>query len=99
MDDIRIVADNLQDGVAGHKSVPYLVRNDGGIDRIEDLKGKVVATNGAGGAFDVAMRWMLLQHHLEDKKDYTTVETDYANMGPMLLERKAALIIGANPWR
>jgi len=98
MADVRVIADNLQDGVAGHDSVSYLVRNDGGIARVEDLKGKVIATNGAGGAFDVAMRWMLFQHHLEDKRDYSTVETDYANMGPMLLERKAALIIGANPW-
>lgn len=98
LDDIRIVADANQDGVEGHESVPFLVRNDGGIDTVEDLKGKVVATNGAGGAFDVAMRWMLFQHHLEDRKDYTAVESDYANMSAMLLERKAALIIGAMPW-
>ena len=98
LDDIRIVADNNQDGKAGHKSVPFLVRNDGGITRVEDLKGKVLATNGAGGAFDVAMRWMLRQHHLDDKKDYNTVETDYANMGAMLIGRKADLIIAANPW-
>ena len=44
LDDIRIVADNNQDGKAGHKSVPFLVRNDGGIARVEDLKGKVLAT-------------------------------------------------------
>jgi sulfonate transport system substrate-binding protein len=98
LDDIRIVADANQDGAEGHKSVPFIVRNDSGIERIEDLKGKVVATNGAGGAFDVAMRWMLRQHGLEDRKDFTAVEADYANMNAMLLERKVALIIGANPW-
>lgn len=98
LDDIRIVADANQDGAEGHKSVPFLVRNDSGIKVVEDLKGKVIATNGAGGAFDVAMRWMLFQHHLEDRKDYTAIESDYANMTAMLLERKAALIIGANPW-
>jgi NitT/TauT family transport system substrate-binding protein len=98
MDDIRIVADANQDGAHGHKSVSFLVRNDGGIAKVEDLKGQVVATNGAGGAFDVAMRWMLHQHGLEDRKDYTAVESDYANMPAMLLEKKAALIIGANPW-
>lgn len=98
LDDIRIVADANQDGADGHKSVPFIVRNDSGIERVEDLKGKVVATNGAGGAFDVAMRWMLRQHGLEDRKDYTTVEADYANMSAMLLDRKVALIIGANPW-
>jgi NitT/TauT family transport system substrate-binding protein len=98
LDDIRIVADANQDGAEGHKSVPFLVRNDSGIKTVEDLRGKVIATNGAGGAFDVAMRWMLFQHHLEDKRDYTAIESDYANMTAMLLERKAALIIGANPW-
>ena len=98
LDDIRIVADANEDGAEGHRSVPFLVRNDGGIARIEDLKGKVVATNGAGGAFDVAMRWMLYQHHLEDRKDYTAIEADYATMSAMLLEGKASLIIGAMPW-
>jgi sulfonate transport system substrate-binding protein len=98
LDDIRIVADANQDGAEGHKSVPFLVRNDTGIAAVEDLKGKVVATNGAGGAFDVAMRWMLHQHQLDDKRDYVAVESDYANMNAMLLEGKAALIIGAMPW-
>ena len=78
--------------------MPFMVLNDGGIARVEDLKGKVIATNGAGGAFDVAMRWMLHQHGLDDKRDYNAIESDYANMPAMLLSRKAALITGANPW-
>jgi sulfonate transport system substrate-binding protein len=49
-------------------------------------------------ANDVALRWMLHQHGLEDKRDYSTIESDYANMPAMLMSRKAALIIGANPW-
>ena len=98
LEDVRVVADANQDGADGHKSVSFMVLNDGGIARVEDLKGKVIATNGAGGAFDVAMRWMLHQHGLEDKRDYSAIETDYANMPAMLLSRKAALIIGANPW-
>jgi NitT/TauT family transport system substrate-binding protein len=98
LDDVRVVADANQDGAEGHKSVPFMVLNDSGIARVEDLKSKVIATNGAGGAFDVAMRWMLHQHGLDDKRDYSAIETDYANMPAMLLSRKAALIIGANPW-
>ena len=38
------------------------------------------------------------QHGLDDKRDYTTVESDYANMPAMLMSRKAALVTGANPW-
>jgi sulfonate transport system substrate-binding protein len=98
LNDVRVVADANQDGAEGHKSVPFMVLNDGGIARVEDLKGKVIATNGAGGAFDVAMRWMLHQHGLDDKRDYNAIESDYANMPAMLLSRKAALVTGANPW-
>ena len=98
LEDVRVVADANQDGAEGHRSVSFMVLNDGDIARVEDLKGKVIATNGAGGAFDVAMRWMLHQHGLDDKRDYTAIETDYANMPAMLLSRKAALVTGANPW-
>jgi len=98
MDDIRIVADGFQDGIDGHLSTPYMVRNDSGIRTIEDLKGKVVATNGFGGAYDVAMRSMLRQHHLEDKRDYSVIESDFAHMSVMLLERKADLVIGSMPF-
>ncbi len=98
MTDIRIVADGGQDGVDGHRSVPFLVRNGGGITRIEDLKGRVVESNGAGGAYDMAMRWMLKQHGLDDRRDYTVIETDYANMAAMLLGGKVDLIIGAEPY-
>ena len=98
LDDIRIVADGNQDGVNGHRSVSFLVRNDGGVARIEDMKGRVAGSNGAGGAFDIAMRWMLRRHGLEDKRDYTVVEADYANMAAMLLSGKADLVIGAEPF-
>jgi sulfonate transport system substrate-binding protein len=98
MDDIRIVADGFQDGAAGFTSTPFMVRNDSGIEAIADLKGKVVATNGFGGAYDVGMRSMLRQHHLEDKRDYTVIEADFAHMNAMLLERKADLTIGSMPF-
>lgn len=98
LDDIRIVADGFQDGVEGHLSTPYMVRNDSGIKTVEDLKGKVLASNGFGGAYDVAMRSMLRQHQLEDKRDYSVIESDFAHMSAMLLERKADLVIGAMPY-
>jgi len=98
MDDIRVVADDFQDGAEGYASVPFMVRNDSGIRTVEDLKTRVVATNAIGGAFDIGMRMMLRKHGLEDKRDYTVVESDYAHMNPMLLEHKADLVIGAQPW-
>jgi sulfonate transport system substrate-binding protein len=98
MNDIRIVADGFQDGADGYGSTAFMVRNDGGIPKVEDLKGKVVATNGFGGAYDVGMRSMLRKHGLEDKRDYTVIESDFAHMNAMLLERKASLTIGSMPF-
>src|SRR5437588_2741995 len=54
--DMRVVADVIQDGVDGQFSQPYMVRKDGPIRAIEDLKGHRVATNAIGSASDAAMR-------------------------------------------
>ena len=71
MDDLRIIADEFRDGVEGYYSQEYMVLADGPIKKVEDLKGKVVVTNAAGSAVDVAMRAMLRKYGLEDKRDYT----------------------------
>jgi len=96
--DLRVVADGFQDGVSGYLSSPFMVLNDSGIKRIEDLKGKVLATNGIGGSLDVALRALLRKHGLEDKRDVTIIETAFATMNPMLLEKKADLIASAPPF-
>jgi sulfonate transport system substrate-binding protein len=98
MDDIRIIADGFQDGADGYNSTAFVVRNDSGIAKVEALKGKVVASNGFGGAYDVGMRSMLRKHGLEDKRDYSVIESDFAHMNAVLLERKASLIIGSMPF-
>ncbi len=88
MNDLRVVADLYQDGVEGYYSSQYVVRADSGIKRIEDLKGKTIASNGLGGAIDMAMRKMLRTHGLEDKRDYKVIEVDFPNMPAMLAEQK-----------
>jgi sulfonate transport system substrate-binding protein len=80
MDDLRIIADEFQDGVEGYYSQEYMVLKDGPIRKVADLKGKVVATNAMGSAVDVAMRAMLRKHGLEDKRDYTVVEAAFPTM-------------------
>src|SRR5262249_8333132 len=37
LSDLRIVADEIQDGAPGYYSTPYFVRKDSGIDKIEDM--------------------------------------------------------------
>lgn len=98
LDDIRIVADGFQDGADGSFTTPYQVRNDSGIATVEDLKGKVLASNVLGGSVDVALRAMMRRHHLEDKKDYTLIEAEFSVMPAMLREKKVDLIGEAPPF-
>jgi sulfonate transport system substrate-binding protein len=98
LDDIRVIADEFQDGVADYFSQQYYVRKDSGITKVEDLKGKVIGTNGAGSAVDVAIRAMLKKHGLEDKRDYTMLEGPLPAMPAMLLEKKADLIPAVLPF-
>ena len=71
-----------------------MVLNDGPIKKVEDLKGKVIATNAVGSAVDVAMRAMLRKYGLEDKRDYTVVEAPFPTMRAMLAEKKVDLVPG-----
>ncbi|HEY6258042.1 MAG TPA: ABC transporter substrate-binding protein [Xanthobacteraceae bacterium] len=98
LDDLRIIADEFQDGVAGYYSDEFMVLKDGPVQKVEDLKGKVVATNAVGSAVDVAMRAMLRKHGLEDKRDYTVVEAPFPTMRAMLAEKKVALIPAVLPF-
>lgn len=96
--DMRVIADEFQDGVPGYFSSEFYVRKDSNIGKVEDLKGKIVGTNGAGSAVDIAARAMLHQHGLEDKRDYTMLEGPLPAMPAMLLEKKADVIPGVLPF-
>jgi sulfonate transport system substrate-binding protein len=96
--DLRVITDEFQDGVPGYFSEEYYVRKDSGINKVEDLKGKVVGTNGGGSAVDVAIRAMLHKHGLEEKRDYTMLEGPLPAMPTMLLEKKVDLIPAVLPF-
>src|SRR5579872_6421964 len=98
LDDIRVIADDFQDGVEGYWTIRYTVLKDGPIKRIEDLKGKVLATNAEGSAVDIAMKAMLHKHGLENKRDYTVIEAPFPAMKAMLAEHKVDLIPGILPF-
>src|SRR4029077_5497959 len=76
----------------------FSVLADGPIKKVEDLKGKVIATNSMGSAVDIGSRAMLRKHGLEDKRDYTTVEAPFPTMKAMLKEKKADLIPSVPPF-
>jgi sulfonate transport system substrate-binding protein len=98
MDDIRVISDDFQDGNAGYYSNEFDVLADGPIKKIEDLKGKVVATNAAGSGVDVAMRAMLRKHGLEANRDYTIIEAPFPAMRAMLAEKKVDMIPAVLPF-
>jgi len=99
MDDLRIISDQFQDGVPGKSTTQYYVLKEGPIQKVEDLKGKVVSSNAAGSAVDVAMRAMLKKHGLEDKRDYTFIEAALPAQKAMLLDKKTDLIPSVVPFQ
>jgi sulfonate transport system substrate-binding protein len=98
LNDLRVIADEFQEGKPGYYTDGYWVRKDSGINKVEDLKGKVIGTNGGGSAVDIGVRAMLKKHGLEDKRDYTLLEGPLPAMPAMLLEKKADLIPAVLPF-
>ena len=98
LDDLRIVGDQFKDGTQGNYSNQFFVLKDSPVQKVEDLKGRIVATNAAGSAVDIAMRAMLRKHGLEDKRDYTVVEAPFPTMKAMLAQKKADLATFVAPF-
>jgi sulfonate transport system substrate-binding protein len=98
MADLRVIADEFQDGVPGYHTNPFVVRTDSRIKSVEDLKGKVLATNERGSAVDIAMRALLARHDLEDKRDLTILEVRFPDQKAMLKEAKVDLIPAVLPF-
>jgi len=98
IDDLRVIADEFQDGAPGYFSNQFIVRKDGGVEKIEDLKGKVLAVNAIGSGLDIAMRAALKKHGLEDKRDYTVIEAPFPAMAALLHEKKADMVAAVMPF-
>jgi len=98
MTDLRIVGDDFRDGTDGHETNLFMVLKDGPIQKVLDLKGKVVAVPNLGSGMDIYMRVMLRKHGLEYLRDYTIIETQFPTMGAMLLQKKADLVVGVKPF-
>src|SRR3569832_1037234 len=89
LEDLRVIGDEFQDGVPGYYSNEFFVRKDSGINKIEALKGKVIAINAIGSGVDVAMHTALKKHGLVDKKDYTVIEAPFPTMAAHQKNKKA----------
>jgi NitT/TauT family transport system substrate-binding protein len=96
MQDLRIIADEFQDGADGYFSAEFMVLKDGPIKKIEDVKGKVVAVNVKNGATHGAVRSVLAKHGLQER-DYSVIEVAFPNMRAVLVERKVDVISVGTP--
>lgn len=98
MKDLKIVADEIQWGVEGYGTADFAVLKDGPIKKVEDLKGKVLVTNGIGGGLDMIMKAEMLKHGMIDKRDFSVIEVNFPNMKSILEEHKADLIPSVLPF-
>jgi ABC-type nitrate/sulfonate/bicarbonate transport system substrate-binding protein len=98
MSDLRVIADAFQDGVPGYHTNGFFIRNDSSIHGVDDLKGKVLASNQTGSAVDIALRAMLAAHHLDDKRDVTIIEVPFPLQKAMLKAGKVDLITAVAPF-
>jgi len=96
--DLRIIADETQDGVGDYFTVQFMVQKDGPIKTVEDLKGKAVAVNGIGAGVEIGLRSYLQQHGLMFKKDYSTIEVPFPTMKAVLADHKADLVTATLPF-
>jgi sulfonate transport system substrate-binding protein len=98
LDDVRLIADELEDGAPNYSTTHFTVLKDSPIKTIDDLKGKVVATNGIGSGLDIALRYILHRHGFEEKRDYTDVEINFPNMKSALGEHRVDLVSAVLPF-
>ena len=72
--DIVAIAQELTTDLPGWASSGTFWVRKGEVDKVEDLKGKVVAVNSHGSSIDGVMRAMLTKHGLKSGADYQVVE-------------------------
>ena len=94
--DIVAIADVAQDG-PGFSSV-YAVLEDSEIQTVEDLDGKILSINRAGGAVDMAARVVLTKAGLAPGSDVTILEAGFGGQEAMLREGKTDVAVFIAPF-
>jgi sulfonate transport system substrate-binding protein len=99
MKDLRILADEVEDGVPGWSGPEFRVMKDSPIKTIDDLRGKVLATNAFGGETDMAIKHALGQRNMAVKRDFTEIQAEFGNMYALAAEHKADLVVAVHPFQ
>ena len=97
--DLRIIADEVQDGVPGWSGPEFRVLKESPIKIIEDLRGKVLATNALGGETDLAIKRTMLMHKMQSNRDFTEIEAEMGNMNALLYDHKVDLAVAVHPFQ
>jgi NitT/TauT family transport system substrate-binding protein len=96
--DLRVVADQIQNGVKGYNAHSFVVRAEDPIKTIRDLKGRTVATLGFGSFADFAMRASLKKEGVDPAKDVTVVQVPFLAMEANLREKKVDMVFMVPPF-
>jgi len=97
--DVRIVSDELQEGVPGWFSGTWYVLQDSPVKGACDLKGKSVALGAKGTALDLALRAMLKKTcNFTADRDYAIVEVRFPNQETFLREKKVDATVLIPPF-
>jgi sulfonate transport system substrate-binding protein len=83
---IKGISDLAQDGPWYSQVFP--VKKDSPIQKVEDLKGKIMAVNAFGGGSDMAARTILVKHGLVPDKDVRIIEASFGAMPAMIRQGK-----------
>ena len=94
--DLVALADVARDGP--QFSNVFGVLADSPVKTVKDLKGKVLAINGKGGAVDIAARMVMLRNGLKPGKDVTIVEARFGAMEAMLRQGKTDVSVFVAPF-
>ena len=95
--DIRIFAQQLTTDMPGWGGNSFWVRK-GEIERVQDLKGKIIATNSRNTSVDAAVQLHLEAFGLKEGKDYQFVEVRFPAQLAALESKRIDMTILLVPW-
>jgi ABC-type nitrate/sulfonate/bicarbonate transport system substrate-binding protein len=82
-----------------YNSTAWMVRKDSGIDSLEDLRGKTVATNAVGGSTDYLQDFYIERESgLKAGRDYKKVEVPFGQMQETLLAGRVDMGLFPQPF-
>ena len=88
--DLKVIAQVMSGGVPGYGDSEFYVR-EGEINKLEDLKGKVIAVNALGGTIDAAVQAQFGRLGWKPGRDFQIVEVRFPAMLPALQSKRVDL--------